>query len=61
LLNAVEFIVVGSRAAAMVPVEIEEAFRAVMFAPLKVAVLDPVPPLATATMPVTFAALPVVD
>lgn len=39
------------RALANVPEEIADAFNAVMFAPLNVAVADPVPPLVTARTP----------
>jgi hypothetical protein len=41
-------------ALATVPVDIAVPFKAVMFAPEKVAELEPVPPLATGRTPVTF-------
>jgi hypothetical protein len=42
---------VAKRAEATVPEEIFDAFKDVMFAPLNVAVDDPVPPRATAKVP----------
>jgi hypothetical protein len=41
-------------ALAIVPLDIAEAFKLVMFAPENVAELEPVPPLATGRTPLTF-------